>query len=158
PAAVQRVAEISGGIPQTVNLLCSRALWLAEAHEQRHIGPDLVDSASRYLVGTGAPRTGGRRRALAIGAAAGLALAGAARPGQRGGGRARAGGGAGPGPRSRGGGGGPAPPRAAGNRHSRESRRAGARRGGDRAGAGSRGAASVAPCVRRAGLGAGAAR
>jgi type II secretory pathway predicted ATPase ExeA len=77
PAAVERIADISGGIPQTINLLCSRALWLAETRAQSQIGPDVVDEASRDLIAAGTTRAAGRRKALALAVAIPLVIAGA---------------------------------------------------------------------------------
>ena len=75
-SAVKRIAEISGGIPQTINLLCSRALWLAQARGQDEIGAEMVDEAARDLM-SATSRPAVRRSTLAAAVALPLVIAGA---------------------------------------------------------------------------------
>jgi len=76
PSAVKRIAEISGGIPQTINLLCSRALWLAQGRGQGEIGAEMADEAARDLM-SATSRPAVRRSALAAAVAIPLVIAGA---------------------------------------------------------------------------------
>ncbi len=69
PSAVERIAQVSGGVPQVIDLLSSRLLWLAEARGLALISADLVDEVAQdlFLVeGARGARPG--RRALQVGA------------------------------------------------------------------------------------------
>ena len=57
PAAIDRVHEISRGVPRRINLLCDRALLGAYATDSRQIGPAMVDKAASEVFDMPATRS-----------------------------------------------------------------------------------------------------
>lgn len=55
PAAMRRVARLSGGVPRLINVLCDRALLGAYARDQRQVDLAILRQASREVRGTFPP-------------------------------------------------------------------------------------------------------
>ncbi len=80
--ALQRIAQLTGGVPRRINLLCDRALLGAYASGAASVNPVIVRQAAREVFDT-APRAGWRARwapgliavSLAAGLLAGLVMA-----------------------------------------------------------------------------------
>jgi general secretion pathway protein A len=62
PRAMQRVHEITRGIPRRINVLCDRALLAAYVQNLRRIGPETVEEAAREVFGSARERRAQRRR------------------------------------------------------------------------------------------------
>jgi general secretion pathway protein A len=82
--AMQRIHQLSRGVPRRINLLCDRALLGAYAHGQAVVGRPVVDKAASEVFGHADDQantvTGsfapGRTAMLGLGAVGGLAVAG----------------------------------------------------------------------------------
>jgi general secretion pathway protein A len=53
-AAINRIADASGGVPRIINTLCDHALTLGYGAQRHRIGVDIVEEAVRYLEDNGA--------------------------------------------------------------------------------------------------------
>jgi general secretion pathway protein A len=54
-AAIERIAEYTGGTPRLVNIVCDHCLLMGYAEQTRRVERDRVDQAIRYLEEGGAP-------------------------------------------------------------------------------------------------------
>ena len=68
PEAMAAVAELSGGIPQNINRICSRALFEAYARGLQAVTSDIVEKAGRNLGAPSSlgPNTAGTCREIAV--------------------------------------------------------------------------------------------
>ena len=60
PRAVQRIHQLTGGVPRRINLLCGRALLGAWAHGQSRVDRAVVDKAAQEVFGPESVRASGR--------------------------------------------------------------------------------------------------
>jgi general secretion pathway protein A len=82
--AMQRIHQVSRGVPRRINLLCDRALLGAYAHGQTVVGRPVVDKAAAEVFGNADDQANtvtssfspGRSTLLGLGAVGGLAVAG----------------------------------------------------------------------------------
>jgi general secretion pathway protein A len=71
PRAIQRIHEISRGVPRRINLLCDRAMLGAYAHGVNQIDSEMIEKSAREVFGKSEPTGPDRSR---LGSSAGLGL------------------------------------------------------------------------------------
>ena len=78
--ALQRIHELTRGVPRRINLLCDRALLGAYATGQRQAGVAIVEKAAAEVFGKAGPAEAAARRAHARAAASGAPVRGGVSP------------------------------------------------------------------------------